>query len=572
VLVLAALAGCADLLGFEDFAAGPPKAADGDAGGSDGGSGIEADWYVSALGDDANSGSLEHPLRTIKQAVFRASTALGEQARAPQRIAVCAGDYPESALSIQGAIDLRGGYDCRTWTRLPDDPDNLGPSNPSGSKLTNTELGESFVTLASTASGSPHLDGFQIEGKGVAGVVVVLGGDAVLTELAIRNSTKPAPGAAADPTTVGLVLADTRARVERCSVTVDQDHGDWGVSNGSALGVFINRGAPAIRTTLVRADHVLGTCQGVSVFESTGSELSGNLIQLTNCIRTGTAAAAIGIASINASSKSSRNGIMIEAPGALDPQRPTAVAGFNIVGDLGTFESDGDRIVAPLGLHTRWPAASLIFQGFQGGKPIGRIVNASIRIDSTHYPFDDSAAFALLEQGTALIAHNSIYYTGSSSPNGSTIPLRAFYLDEAAAVDASAFTFAGNLVVSDSPGTGFIRARCGAGAIEQLAQNRYAGLDSVVTGSGCATGALDDLWPDAAGSGNLEIHCPSPNCAALFVESGSAVARDGLRLSPTTACDGGLRVAPTPGVTTDGSGAPRGDAGTMAGAFGVPCN
>ncbi len=128
--------------------------------------------YVSASsGLATNDGcSPQHPKATIAQAltVTKATT-----------VEVCAGTYTED-LTVSGAVALRGGYSCATWSRGP----SFGPpSFDSGSSTYQTIIAApspspSPITATVTLGpGTAVLDGFTVRGPsagagGVAAVVV----------------------------------------------------------------------------------------------------------------------------------------------------------------------------------------------------------------------------------------------------------------------------------------------------------------------------------------------------------------------------------------------------------------
>jgi hypothetical protein len=70
--------------------------------------------YVSVeAGSDTNSGlSPEAPKRTLVAAI---ATAIALDAGA--EVHACAGTYAETQLNLNGAVSLRGAYDCATWAR-----------------------------------------------------------------------------------------------------------------------------------------------------------------------------------------------------------------------------------------------------------------------------------------------------------------------------------------------------------------------------------------------------------------------------------------------------------------------
>ncbi|MDF2695913.1 MAG: hypothetical protein K0S65_4296, partial [Labilithrix sp.] len=456
VVVLAGLAGCADLLGFEDFVAGVPAPPDG---GGDSGA-VEADFYVSPTGDDGNDGSRERPFRSLKQALARASIALGEPGTAPRRIAVCSGEYREPALHIEGAIDVRGGYDCELWMRPAAEVVAHGVSFQSGSKLVSTERGAGFVSLESRPSGSPRLDGFQIEARDVVSAVIVSDGDPVLTELSIVNASNPAPDAGLGPALVGVVLSASNATLEHCNISVPQRYGISDATQPSASGVVIERGAPAVRRNVILLTDVLGLCTGIVAERATDGELTENFIQITNCVKGAAIGGSVGIATLDSVTKSRRNSILINTPGAADPATAAIAVGVNARGSR-AFESDGDRVLAPNGLHLERTPSALIFHGFQGDGALARIVNASVIVDSRGYAVEESTGIFLNAPKPAYLAHNSMYFSASGTPDGGRPPIRAIYLsDSAQEVDGGAVTVTANLVVSDDPRMGFVRASC----------------------------------------------------------------------------------------------------------------
>ena len=102
--------------------------------------------YVSLAGNDAASGSLAAPMRTIQAALNRAFSI------SKQRVNVAAGTYVGDVNLVQG-VSLFGGYDPATWNR---DPATFVSTISPG---TNRAIG----VMADHLFGAVTIDGFTIE-------------------------------------------------------------------------------------------------------------------------------------------------------------------------------------------------------------------------------------------------------------------------------------------------------------------------------------------------------------------------------------------------------------------------
>jgi hypothetical protein len=119
LVACAACAACAQILGadFDDTSSTHAGGAGG-AGGVAGAAGTDAslqpecpELHVSPLGDDASSGCLPHPKKTINAALE-----VARSSKVVTGIRICAGTFPEQIL-LDTVVDLRGGYSCSDWKR-----------------------------------------------------------------------------------------------------------------------------------------------------------------------------------------------------------------------------------------------------------------------------------------------------------------------------------------------------------------------------------------------------------------------------------------------------------------------
>lgn len=571
-MLLVTSAGCASVLGFDEFLAGQvtsdvDAAADAtnDSPPAPLGEPADADLYVSPYGDDANVGSRERPVRSVNKALLLAAAA-GTNQKFPLRIAACAGKYRETGVTLTGGIELRGGYDCTSWYRAVSNDDAVGTTTKSPSELFNAQPEkDQFITVEHDDTGTPRLDGWTIT-VDEASSAVRTAGDVVLTELTIENRTKPSDSSTVLSQTFGIAVGTEvgKATIEHCVVTVDQSNGrrSGTAASDASVGVAIAiAGAAHVRRNSLTTTTISGPCEGIVLSGAKDVQLVENGIAVVSCTGTGPGIASIGISATNADITSVRNSIVANAPAQIDIANAVTVVGVYLLTG-GTFDSDGDRVIAPVALL---PNQRLLFNGFlDSAGVLTRVVNASIVFNASNtITLDESAGIRLLAPSSALLAHNSMYFSGADGDGG------AMYGISLADSVTGALAIDSNLVVTDDHRPAFIRASCQASAIAELVHNRHAGFDPLVVGTGCPSNAtLEDLPSGDAGD-NVLFTCPG-DCSNLFANSGLGTTETGLRL--TDAGCTGLQVPSNDAVSVDGRGVARSTGTTTAGAFEAPCH
>jgi hypothetical protein len=543
---------CRAVLGIDDDRPLLSTTTPSDDGGADGGGG-EADFYVSVKGDDANDGTRARPVRSLRKAVELAGIA---RTAAPglRRIAICAGDYPERPLVIRGAIEVRGSYDCSSWTREPIPANRLREPD---TRLFDEEKNDSFVDLRGDGTGAPRLDNLSIRGSKVL-YTVVAEGEVNLARLSVSNTTVPLD----DRPLAAVGANDAKLTVESSFLTVDFTAGSTS-PDPSGVVIISTQSTVTLRQNELVATNIPGTCIG-ALIEGSEVGFEQNIIELSRCARSagkpaGTGAA-IGYGAQNSKVKSVRNSIRIDRP---DGTGDLLVAGVNSIalsGGTASLDSDGDRIMGPQSLGPN--ATSLSFAGFLLGAP-ARVVNASILLDGQNYAVTELAAIGLSAPLQATIAHNSIYVARSEADAGN-LPL--FGIVTVGAPEGVAVE--GNLVVSDNPRVTFAKLESCTpdGGLASFVDNLHAGVSVPFRGAGST-----DCGTLASGT-NRAIPCTGGGCGMLFESTApSGLVTAALQPTRVAACPG-LNVATSRLVATDATGKPRGDGGTTAGSVEIDCN
>ncbi len=548
------LAGCAGVLGFDEFIVGPGTTDAGDDAAPSG----EADLYVSVEGNDESDGSRQRPVRSIARALQLARVALAER-KTVQRIAVCSGDYVERSLEVVGGIHVRGGYDCASWARAATEQ-SLALRIPPSTKLVSGAPDVTFVRLRADDLGAPRLDGLSIETTQAHSAIDVVG-EATLVDVFVSNTTSPQDE---EP---HQVLAANKA-----NVTIERAY--LAIAQGGATGNAISIGVGASESTLVLRDNVFdlsstaGSCQGIVATTST-VVAERNRLDLVDCrgtiVSSQELSAAVGVVVVDSKLESRRNTIRIDRPRRFEAGRTGAVGLTVLSGEL---ESDGDRMIGPVLLGSQ--ATAVRFVGVYVTAR-AKIVNASIFVDSRHYVLDNGSAGVHLAEGAgeSAIAHNSMYF--SAPVPGDRVRSYGILIDES--IKSPSITIESNVAMTDNPDAMLLRVgSCAQSGIGKLANNYHGGFAAPVYVSDAGGCTLDDLV-DGGAAANTALPCDAGSCGAVFesTEVVSVVA-NGLRPVPAAAC-AQLRVPSSPGVLVDGTGKPRTDGGsTTAGAFEVGCD
>lgn len=581
--VLLGLAGCAGVFGFEELTDIDSRQPDGSSGNEPDGSNASdaatvaiADFYVSPLGDDAADGSSQRPLRTVRKAVDRATGGLlGGQ---PQRIAVCAGDYPEQTLVVRGAITISGSYDCQTWTRaeLVDTP--VGPSLEPNSHLTDIDANaDAFISMAGDATGTPRLEGLDIVASSASGAVTVNGATSVRH---CQLTNQALPRAAGLFVTSAIVMGGPNNAVEHCTLTVRQP--DEAAGKGG-IGIGVSSGPQSVRRNLVNVMNVNGRGMGILAGEKAQIDLTENRFYLgggMESLENGTTS--VGVYLLDANVRSTRNVVQIETPG--HSQSLTQVLGFASIMPS-RLVSDGDRVIGPTTLRPDAKEKVLRFAGFYDEDALESVVNASILlVASPQIAIEETSGIRLSAHSRAYIAHNTMYLAGKEHVTDAGTPDPPAYGVNLSTTPPSMVTFDANLVILGNPEMRVVRGRCGTTQFVSLARNRHAGDSLPGASPSCGNGVqLDALWPgaDQPENDNAVVTCEG-SCAALVDTDLGHVFNVGLKLT-AQGCAAALRVdagmvandadagdadaGAHVRVTVDGTGAERIGPTTYAGAF-----
>ncbi len=549
------LAGCAGVLGFDEFVVGPGTMDGGDDAAPSGG---DADVYVSVEGSDEGDGSRQHPVRSVARGVQLARAGLFEK-KGVQRVAVCAGEYVEKTLEIVGGIHVLGGYDCASWARSATEQ-SLVLSIPPSTRLMSDAPGPAFVRLRADQLGAPRLDGLSIAATQAFATIDVVG-ESALVDLFVDNTAPPAD---VEPRQV-VAANQANVTIERSHFAMSQRES---TSKGVGIGVSASESTLTLRDNVVEIASTAGACQGLVASAST-VVAERNQLDMFECtavtISGKELSAAIGLVMIDSTLTSRRNMIRMDRPRRFEAGRAGAV-GMTIV--RGGLDSDGDRIIGPVLLGEQ--ATSLTFVGYYASAPV-KIVNASIVLDSRAYDLESGSVGIDLADGSdeSTIAHDSMYISAPAP----TDQVRSYMLRIAGSVQGGALKVDSNLAISDNPDAVFIRVgSCAEGAIGKLANNFHGGFAAPVLVQDGGACTLDELV-DGGAAANAVLPCNAGECRELFEGTEPlSVATKGLRPAPAAAC-AQLQVPSSPDVRVDGTGNARSDGGTTtAGAFEVGCN
>jgi hypothetical protein len=543
-----------------------PNAEAGDAG-------AETDWYVSVNGNDANDGSRERPVRSLGRALELARSDVARQGI--RRIAVCKGEYPEGRLTIQGALEVGGNYDCISWTRPPPATLALKPD----SLLTNLDTADVFMSVEGNATGTPRVDQLSIT-VSRAPIAVGIVGDAALANVAITNTTLPQN----EQPTVAVGVTRGKLTLERSLLTVDLGAATTGPASavGAAIGVLEGSQLTA-RANVMTVSRVRGLGVGLLLSDS-AADLEDNVAVVLNCTKgasTARLAAAMGLDSTNATIKSKRNTFLIDVPDFVDDRADTStpvntatnVVGVNLArrGGTASLDSDSDRVIAPKVLGTG--ATALTFQGFILGAG-ARVTNATILVDSRSYAIGGTLGTTGITvtspQAAVVVAHNTLYFS-ETQPGTDNSAKYALLVDGAG---SSQVTFEGNLALTANGGVfgmTFLRIDdCASSGITKLANNRFGGFRSATRVPGSDAGCPLETFDGDAGT-NAALTCTGTCAEQLETLSIKQFENDPLRPAKPAACPGML-VPVTASTLTDATGKTRSDVRTTAGAVEIDCN
>lgn len=559
--------GCAQIFGFDDLTDGAPDASQPtdarptpseDAatdGGSEADGGTEkaiADFYVSPLGDDLADGSIQHPLRSLRTAVDRATVALGGGAR--QRLAVCVGDYPEQPITVRGGIEIHGGYDCFSWERRALTDSQVGVSFESGSRVSDLAEAQALIELYDDPSGVPSLDGLNVE-VSYSFVGIGIGGRGSVKDTTLTSNTWPTTKSYV---TSGIGATGGDGVIEHCTVRV-RHPGPIGVP-AAGLGIVTAKGPHTIRRNDVSVENVTGTGVGFVSGNEGGVDLIENRFYLSDGIASGEDAITSTGISVTTGGyvRSTRNSVRIESPA--NATSYTQVVGF-IASAQSRLVSDGDRVVGPAVLGAGRFNDTLRFFGFLADGSLERVVNSSIYLSLTFgFRIELSAGIRLIAPSSASILHNTMYFSAGAAV-ASESPIHALSLANAALAPPSNVRFDRNLVVLAEPSMSVVRAECGSVQFAGIEYNRHTAVAAPGTGRFCDGGvALAALWPEAGSSDNVELACDG-GCGGLLDLDAEHVEYVGLRLTETACNDVSLKVPATVDVTSDAGEGDGGDAG-----------
>jgi hypothetical protein len=241
-------------------------------------------------GSDTNSGlSPAAPKKTLVAAIA-AAIALDAGAE----VHACAGTYAETALDLNGAVSLRGAYDCATWTRTAtfgyptfdhaNDTivENANPAVQSGTLDVSGTVPSSSVVDGLTIVGAPVLDGttigvlFKDEASPVLRDDTVTGGggqqSSSLGSIGVSISAASAPevvddainGGTGTPGSAGVQIKST-ATPHVHDALVSGGLGDY------AIGIYVQSGVSGV-------DALYGLA--VSACDSPGVSGTSSAIQI----------------------------------------------------------------------------------------------------------------------------------------------------------------------------------------------------------------------------------------------------------------------------------------------------
>jgi hypothetical protein len=203
----------------------------GEGGPADGGSN-DTFVYVSASGDDANTGlTSDKPVKTIANALSIAET------KGRSEVHLCGGVYFGKNILIGKPIVIRGAYDCKTWQRQA----NYGKREKFAG-LSHTEVGPIDGAVGSTFSitggAAVTLDGLDVTSTGPGQTIEVKGA----ASLTIRDSRVYGSRINSVGATAGIVVQGATVDIIDCEV-----HGGNGVAGtldayGSAAVEFVSGG------------------------------------------------------------------------------------------------------------------------------------------------------------------------------------------------------------------------------------------------------------------------------------------------------------------------------------------
>jgi hypothetical protein len=215
--------------------------------------------YVSTTGSDSSTGcNPTKPKKTISAAVQYATSLGGGRA-----IHVCKGTYAETALTLNAALSLGGGYDCATWKRTS----TFGYPKFDGVNETiiqNADDATSPVTLLVSGpviTSAQVVDGLTIEGSAtgtVESAALVISGAA--TPLVTNNKVEG--GATSDPTLIGSLglEVETGAAPDITGNSIAGGEGSTPSEGMGSLGLLVtdSAGAPHIHANSISGGS--GTC------------------------------------------------------------------------------------------------------------------------------------------------------------------------------------------------------------------------------------------------------------------------------------------------------------------------
>lgn len=232
----------------------------------DGSTCVECDiLHVStAVGDDKNDGSVEHPLKTIQASVDKASGG--------QEIHVAGGTYLET-VTIAKKLVLKGGYRCDAltcdWTKSPD-----AASNPT-IVTSKTSFAGTLVFKPGTKN-STAVSGLHVIGRsgaldnnvtGPGGIAVgIYGGTPILSDLVIDGGTITSGTAATTSRrSIGLYIEGSNIDEQ---VTVKRTTINGGTSETASVGVWLDSptAGGALPAQVVVKDCTISAAQATSSF------------------------------------------------------------------------------------------------------------------------------------------------------------------------------------------------------------------------------------------------------------------------------------------------------------------
>jgi hypothetical protein len=474
--------------------------------------------YVSMVsGADTYDGfSPGHAKKTIASGIVAATALSGGE------VHVCKGVYPESALILNTAVSLKGGYDCATWVRTS------GYGYPTFDELDETivQNGDYAAQTATLlVSGSVPktvvIDGFTIQGAPAsvarmglsAGIAVQDSASPVISNSTVTGGggTQTSPPVGSTPGSIGVSVSGNASP----ELTMDRISGgtgsgfndDYANTYGSAGVVLSGMGTPNVHDLTITGGIAasggsVGLLSSVSLTKAAGNALTG---------------ATVSGAAFGGVPTHSSNGIDIEG---------SATAEITDCDVYGNNVGSGDASAIAMGVTSGWgggsPSLLLLRARIYGGSNVvttnGVWANGPLEMDNSmvHAGEGSNSTGVLASAGT--LNFDTVYENGTEIGNSAVAGVGALALHDV-------------LILGGEAGVAVYDTEC----------SNVAALDHVVSG-GLSMGSWCGIPTGQAMLSTTQL--PSSRCAGSCVKAlfGSAWGDDdGMNaLFSTTQTDAGL--------------------------------